>query len=322
MLIPMLDFGEMHKVTLVFVIIELMMLTYQLLYYFARPSDKSRLYYLILLCLLIVFNIIGGFFPDPKIKFVSINFQNIIAYGSGFLVGSYFPFYFYKNFNLKELELQVLYGVPMFLLFPFLLFFVVIYTTVGDLTIAINYGLVIPFLYSVYLLWVILGAIRAKFKTPTISVYPAEKLEIVGVYCAIVPWVSLSIFPYFNVTQWVEVLVANAGFVLLTVIFMIRSVVKARMEDKRYLAIMAAKEDEFQKYCLKYGLTMQQERVADLLCRGYSYKEIASTLFVSKKTVDTHIQHIFLKTGVNRKFQLMQKLGLADIDYSFLNNTL
>lgn len=316
MVIPMLELGEMHKITLAFVIIELMLLTYQLHYYYSRPADKSRLWHLFLLCLLVLYNITNGFFPDPKIKWISVKVQNILAYGTGFAIGSYFPFYFYKNFKLTELQFEVIYGVPLFFLLPFALFFVVIYSTIGTLEFAITYGLIVPFFYSLYLLWVLFKAIRVRLKTINDFPHLEGKFKIVGAYCAIFPWVSLCAFAYFDINQWIEVLVSNFGIVLLTIMFMFQSVAKARVEHERLMTILVARGDEFQKYCLKFGLTMQQERVAELLCKGFSYQEIANTLFVSKKTVDTHIQHIFLKTGVNRKFQLMQKFGLADVDHT------
>ena len=82
---------EMLLITLIFAVLEIVMFFYQFIYYLSRPQEKQRLYYLILLFLLIVYNITGGLFPDPNISF-SIVAQNSIAYGSGFLMASYFPY--------------------------------------------------------------------------------------------------------------------------------------------------------------------------------------------------------------------------------------
>ena len=112
----MLVFGtEMHIVTFVFVLLEIVMFFYQLVDYLSRPQDKSRMWYLILLFLLIVYNITGGLFPDPRIN-IPIVTQNIIAYGSGFLMGAYFPYYFYKGFGLKGLRVHFyLMEIPVML---------------------------------------------------------------------------------------------------------------------------------------------------------------------------------------------------------------
>jgi DNA-binding NarL/FixJ family response regulator len=51
--------------------------------------------------------------------------------------------------------------------------------------------------------------------------------------------------------------------------------------------------------------------VALLLCQGLTYHAIADALIISARTVDTHAQNIFLKTGVNKKIDLQQILGFS-----------
>jgi len=106
----MLVFGtKIHIVTFIFIVLETEMLVFQFFYYLFRPEDKNRLLYLILLVLLLFYNITGGLFPDPQIN-LAISTQEMIAYGSGFLMASYFPFYFYKACDLKSLRWHALYG--------------------------------------------------------------------------------------------------------------------------------------------------------------------------------------------------------------------
>ena len=50
---------EIHIVTLVFVLLEVMMFSHQLVFYLQKPNEKKRKYYLILLFLLIRY---GGLF--------------------------------------------------------------------------------------------------------------------------------------------------------------------------------------------------------------------------------------------------------------------
>ena len=113
---------QIHIVTFIFIVLELMMLSFQFFYYLFRPEDRNRLWYLILLVLMLFYNITGGLFPDPNIN-LSISLQEMIAYGSGFLMASYFPFYFYKAFDLKSLRWHAYYGVPLFLMLPYVVFF-------------------------------------------------------------------------------------------------------------------------------------------------------------------------------------------------------
>ena len=49
------------------------------------------------------------------------------------------------------------------------------------------------------------------------------------------------------------------------------------------------------------GLSEREVEVLRLLARGHSMKQIASRLTISDKTVDNHIQHIYIKIGVSSR---------------------
>lgn len=55
------------------------------------------------------------------------------------------------------------------------------------------------------------------------------------------------------------------------------------------------------RFADRYHLTPREEEVLGLMMRGRSRTFIRETLFISKGTVDTHINHIYKKTGVNSK---------------------
>ncbi|HET7017571.1 MAG TPA: response regulator transcription factor, partial [Streptosporangiaceae bacterium] len=52
-------------------------------------------------------------------------------------------------------------------------------------------------------------------------------------------------------------------------------------------------------------LTPREAEVLAHIAAGLSNAEIASTLFVSEATVKTHINHIFAKTGLRDRAQLV-----------------
>lgn len=56
-----------------------------------------------------------------------------------------------------------------------------------------------------------------------------------------------------------------------------------------------------------YGLSGREKEILKLLVDGYSYKEIASTLFISLDTVRTHIRHVYEKMQVKSKSQAVGK---------------
>ncbi len=51
-------------------------------------------------------------------------------------------------------------------------------------------------------------------------------------------------------------------------------------------------------------LTPRERDVLRLLARGYAYKEIASELFISIKTVETHVSSVLRKTQLSNRYEL------------------
>jgi DNA-binding CsgD family transcriptional regulator len=56
------------------------------------------------------------------------------------------------------------------------------------------------------------------------------------------------------------------------------------------------------------GLTETESRVAALVARGRTNREIASAMFVTENTVQTHVRHIFQKLGVRSRTELAVQL--------------
>ena len=62
------------------------------------------------------------------------------------------------------------------------------------------------------------------------------------------------------------------------------------------------------------SLTRREREVARLAATGMSAKEIAQSLFVGKRTVESHLASVYAKLGVDSKLQLVRRaaeLGLS-----------
>ena len=304
--------SDMHLITFVFLILELMIFSVQLYLYLMYPDDKRHVGYLVLLILLMHYNLSGALFPDPRIHFISVSLQNKLAYGSGFLMAAYFPFYFYRSFNLTVLKFHALYGAPLFLLLPYLIFFVFMYPLSGDLKFAIRYGLIIPCFYSPVLLFSMFRAVRKKY-TSVVSVRkPYAGLEMHMICWAVSPWIFMCLFAYLNVIQWVEVIFTNTGFVVNGMLFLHKSGRFERLEKMRLMkkdAMDERQQNDFKQTCFDIGLSSRETEIAQMLCLGKTYKWIGELLHISVRTVDTHVQRIFYKTGARNKIELQQFLG-------------
>ena len=51
-------------------------------------------------------------------------------------------------------------------------------------------------------------------------------------------------------------------------------------------------------------LSQREREVLKLIARGYSYKEIARELFISIKTVETHVSSVLRKLQLSNRHQL------------------
>lgn len=109
---------DMHMVTFTITVFEIVMLVFQIIYFLQRPSDKSRLQYLLLLLCLIAHNVCSGLFPDEQFL-IPIIIQNIIAYLVGFVMSMYVIYYFYKVFDLSDLKFFATYGLLFFFVLAF-----------------------------------------------------------------------------------------------------------------------------------------------------------------------------------------------------------
>src|SRR5690554_1165135 len=216
----------------------------------------------------------------------------------------YFPFYFYKAFDITHLKFQAKYGVLIFLFLPFLLFFCLLYPMGIELKTAIYVGLIIPFFYAFYMIYNILWAIRKRFKNRKAS------FDAILSYAAVFPWALMPAMAYLEVTQLTEVLFTNGGFIIITVLFL-RNMIEESRKDLETLELIQTKTEKeiFAIRCTEFGLTQREVEICELVREGLIYKDIAETLFISERTVSKHMQNIFKKASSKNKVELLNKIS-------------
>jgi DNA-binding CsgD family transcriptional regulator len=56
------------------------------------------------------------------------------------------------------------------------------------------------------------------------------------------------------------------------------------------------------------GLTETERRIAALVAQGHTNRQVATAMFVTENTVQTHVRHIFQKLGLRSRTQLAARL--------------
>lgn len=320
---------QMHIITFLFICIETVILLYLVIYRLARPDDKSTFLNIILILLLILYNVTGGFLPDPNIP-GSYYVQLSIAYATGFITPCYFPYYVFNAFSLQKMRFHAYKGVILFLVIPYLIF-VLLFVTSGNLDVAKKL-LIIPVLYAIWVIITLTNAVKFKYQNNFKT--KAAKEEVAVLFLSLTPWVGLPVIDYFNFGQAVEATTTNTGFLLLLALQLKQHITQVKAEHQRLIDSEdqllkwneqlqeevrkrtqelenITREERLAQNCKLYSFTTREIEIVILVYKGYSHKQIAEMLFIAERTVAKHVQNIFEKAQVSNRLELSRKLDMV-----------
>lgn len=298
---------QMHPVTLAAIIIELIVLGAQGGYYLSRPHNTTRLWYIGLLVLIITLNLVNGLFPNPAYRIPLYMQQNTVT-AVGIAVVCYFPLYFYRGFGLERLRFHARYGIALFLLLPYFVFFIIVHSITEDTDLARRYGFIVPMGYAVVLLLAIANAIRHRYRETRNKKHMAEELMA---YIALLPWAAMAPIVYLRMGQLTETVFINIGFLVLSGFLLYRSITVGLAEQRQLenLRQVAVDFEVVKHNCVREMLSPRETEVAVMLCQRLTAREIADKLFISDRTVDKHRENIYFKASVNSREQLLGKFN-------------
>ena len=320
---------QMHIITFLFICIETVILLYLVIYRMARPDDKSTFLNIILILLLILYNVTGGFLPDPNIP-GSYYVQLSIAYATGFITPCYFPYYVYNAFSLEKMKFHAYRGVIYFLVIPYIIF-VIVFVVTGKLDAAKNL-LIIPVLYAIWVIITLTSAVKFKYKNNFKT--KGAKEEVAVLFLSLTPWVGLPVIDYFNFGQAVEATTTNTGFLLLLGLQLKQHITLVKAEHQRLIESeeqllrwneqlqeevskrtqeleRISREERLAQNCKLYSFTTREIEITILVYKGYSHKQIGEMLFIAERTVAKHVQNIFEKAQVSNRLELSRKLDMV-----------
>lgn len=298
---------EMHPIVLGVIVIELIMFGALGTYYLERPMQSSRIWYLLFLALLLTLNIINGFLPNPALD-IPLYIQYIFRNGIGFLTISYFPFLFFKKLQIISSRVQEKTVMQYLLIIPYPIIFFVAYATFNDLEKAHRYTIFIPCLNNVVMIVLMAKTIWNIYSRNTDKKGSPE--EILA-FIMLITWLSIYPAIHLNWGKTTEIICINFGPAVFNILLLYNRIKTMRYEqaDLDHLNPNVPLQAIITLNCSNYLLSERETEVAILLCHRLKRQQIADKLFISVRTVDKHIERIFLKAGVSSRENLLEKLN-------------
>lgn len=219
---------QINLVIFVIVLLEIIIFSHQLLSYLARPHEKERLYHIILVGLLILYNLAENLveMPDDNIPLPTM-LQVIINQGFGYLVTAYMPFYCAKTMKFNRLNFHRRYGF-LLILIPAVVCYGVYYPLTRDLQGTLEYVYITTGSYAIVALVASARAIHLQYREDRNTTAFRERYWI---FAALVFWCTSPLIGVFmNQPNWIVGVFNNIVFLLLNIVLMRQTVRKSRAE--------------------------------------------------------------------------------------------
>lgn len=296
---------EIKLTTFIFTCIELIVFFFQLPNYLSRKQDKSRFRFLILIVAFILYNLCSGLLPDKRIP-IHILAQNILAFGSGILLATYYFYYLVKELNISQEKIFNTKVLFWSLVLSFLIGFILTYLVTGSITLSKRNFIILPVLISVYFCittvkFLARNKIKQKLETPF-------KLMVYSGYVGIIFMATMPIVVFFGDYQTINNGLVNISFVITFYAYIKHYLFQSKLEYNllKEAGFFGIKEKE-SSLLEKSGLTGRELTVAYLMLQGLTQDEIAEELVLATKTVSKHASNIYKKTVTDNKRDFLKK---------------
>jgi len=305
--------SEMKLITFILIIIEIIILFSQFMFYIQRPSDKSRLRFVGLTAMFILYNLLSGFLPDKNLE-INLLLQNIISIGIGITLAIYYYAYLVKELNMIQDKYFSIKNLIIGLVGTFILGYGISFLTTNDLEKSRQYYIILPIVIALYFCVktvVFLSKKRiqhSKNKTPF-------KYMVTSGYIGIVFMATMPIVVAFGDYQIINNGLVNVSFFLSYIAFFKYMMFHTKIENEMLFVMkQQSKNDkiELTKTCENfnsYCLSKRQIEVAYLMLENLTYAEIATELFIGTNTASKHGSDILKKTKSSTKAHFITKFS-------------
>ena len=262
--------------------------------------------FLLLSILVLCYNTLYGMFSKETMN-LSVEIQEILIVSSYILLSIYLPLYFLKAFHFNTIKFFAYWGGVLFLLLPYFLFHITP-NYIIKFEISSSFKMVVPIVYGASMVYFYVTSLYKEYSN---LILLFSKIEIVSIFVSLIIWSLLPIIMHFDISNLLENFIVNSCFVLLIILLLKKnfSVYKKKYEDM----LVLCSDEKVPELIDAFNFTTREKEIISYLVKGFTYKEIGEALFISDRTVGKHVSNIYTKTGVNQKYDLLEKLNLITV---------
>ena len=304
--------SEMHPVIFCTVLIQLFILFYFIIESLRLPNKVAIKRFIYFTLFLMIYNITSGIFPDKNIP-LPILLQNIISYSLGLFAGLSYVKYIYDVFDVVQYKILSLKNLTISLSISFIFLFVIPLLITKDLLFSKNLFIYVPVVISLVFLYKTSISLISiiKQKTKSERIYSHYYMRVQGALLSLTSITLLPIIVALGDFQVVECLVVNSGYFILTFI-LIQDLIYETRKSSEFLRKTGysneSASDENISIINKFnalGFTHREVEIANYIIKNHTYKEIASTLYVTEGTISKHASNIYKKCSVANKHEFL-----------------
>ena len=286
------------------IVTEILLSLVQFFIFLARPADRSRRRFLLLIASFLLFNICAGIMPNESFQ-LPLLLQNTIIYGVGIWLACHYFYYLVVELDMIQIGAFTVKTLAISLTLSFVTIYFTTYFITKDFEVARKVFIGIPFLIGIYFCFKTVQFLVRKWRdlndtnTPYGTILIASNIGII--FMATMP-----ITDYYGNLD-INILTVNVSLFVSTYAYLRNYLYQSRLEFEFLTQIGFYKEQNAKEKELimskfrEFNLTSRELDVALLILEGKPYKEIGDRMFISPKTVSKHASNIFKKTNTSKK---------------------
>ena len=295
---------DIKLITFIFILIEIVIASSLVTIYLSRVREKGRLRIIILTCLYILYNFTSGLMPDENIN-ISTIVQNLMTYGSGALLASYFFYYLSTELKLYQAKTFKVRYLIIGLLILFLVCFGAFYFIKGDMVITKKtFAIGASILAIIYCVQTIINLLK-KLKDSTRDTIPTKTMIIAG-NLSIIFMTTMPMVAFFDNVQELNHLLVNISLFLILYAYYKHLYYQNKKRQIIEDGLVKVKKFDLDTFLYSYKFTKSEIELAKLILEKITFREMGERLNNAPNSLTSKASTCYRKIGCANKKEFIE----------------